>query len=249
MAAKQGSLGNLRLTIRKGFNPLINYYWKMHGYVFINEENKFSELEMPSWLYIFPESLRFNAESREVIAMGRKYAAEYDLPQFKHVLIPRTKMTYSAIVSLKDRIQSIYDICIVYSCKNKTTSNVGSLWSLLLTESNEEPTEVHIHINRIPIIKIFERDDVSERDVGNWLINLFEKKDKLLNMIYLKKYDLLSNDNLVNLSLKETLPSFLFLTFSTLTLFTCKFKPFIINKIFLSGTVFSFLTIKYFSKK
>ncbi len=246
MAAKQGSLGNLRLTIRKGFNPLINYYWKMHGYVFINEENKFNDLEMPSWLYIFPEGLRFNAESREVIAMGRKYAAEYDLPQFKHVLIPRTKMTYSAIVSLKDRIQSIYDICIVYSCKNKT-SNIGSLWSLL-TESNESP-EVHIHINRIPF-KIFDRNDVSERDVGNWLINLFEKKDKLLNnMIYLKKYDLLSNDNLVNLSLKETLPSFLFLTFSTLTLFTCKFKPFIINKIFLSGTVFSFLTIKCFSKK
>ena len=223
--------------------------------------SKFNELEMPSWIYIFPEGLRYNSESIEVLAMGRKYAAEYDLPQYKHVLIPRTKITYTAIECLKDRIQSIYDICIVYTAANRKrinslneddynhqVNNYGSLWSLM---TMNEPPEVHIHINRIPIENFYhERVGISEKNVGNWLINLFEKKDKLLNMIYVKKkFDLLSSttDNLVNLSFKETVPSFLFLTFSTLTLFTTfiRLKPF--NNIFLSGTVFSFLTIKYLS--
>ena len=112
--------------------------------------------------------------------MGRKYSAEYGLPQYEHVLIPRTKVTYAAIASLKDKIQSVYDICILYTNKsNNLLSNEceylnnTSLYSLLKLEA----PEVHVHLTRIPINTFYNvnnnnnRRELSEEDFGNSLIN------------------------------------------------------------------------------
>ena len=190
--------------------------------------------------------------------MGRKYSAEYGLPQYEHVLIPRTKVTYAAIASLKDKIQSVYDICILYTNKsNNLLSNEceylnnTSLYSLLKLEA----PEVHVHLTRIPINTFYNvnnnnnRRELSEEDVGNWLINSFEKKDKLLHSIHLKNFDALSAGCLINFSLKETLPSVLFLSVTTLALFSTKFGRKLFKNTFLYGSVFTFLSIKLFSLK
>jgi hypothetical protein len=199
-------------------------------------------------LFFFPKGFRFNSESKDVLAMSRKYAAEYDLPQFQHVLIPRTKVTYAALTCLKDKIQSIYDVCIVYTNSNRSNQTVYLNNTSLMSLLNLDSPEIHIHVNRIPIEHFIHLDNVNEEDVGNWLINAFEKKDKLLNMIHLNNYDLLSTGHLVNLSLKETLPSFLFLSLTTLTLFSTKFGRKLYCSIFLYGTVFSFLSMKFLKK-
>ena len=184
--------------------------------------------------------------------MSHKYAAEYDLPQYKHVLMPRTKVTHTAITCLKDKIQSVYDICIAYASRDESVDS-ESVWRLLCPES---PLEVHIHVNRIPIENFSangfsDNGETSEEYMGNWLINVFEKKDAMLNRIHLKNFDLLSSSGgfLINLSLKETLPSFLLLTFTTLSLFGAKYHYKLYFKVTLAATFVSFLTVNMFSYK
>lgn len=246
-------------------------------------KKKFQKLDMPSWVYIFPEGFRFNAESKEILAMSRKYAAEYDLPQLKHVLIPRSKVTYAALTCLKSRncLNAIYDICILYTNYNKSTNqieylNEPSLANLIFLES----PQVHVHINRVPIENLFlthkthvntlnhasngfvidndkttitttttqsnDYELISEEDVGNWLINLFEKKDNLLNLAYLKdnNFNLISSGHLVKLSFIDTLPSLLFLTLSTVALLSNNYGRKVYGCICICGALSSFLYIK-----
>lgn len=87
------------------------------------------------------------------------------------------------------------------------------------------PSEVHIHIRRLPVSSIPD----SEEEVGNWLTDTFHLKDKLLSEFYSTGHfpnegtesELSMTKCLVNFVVALTLTSIcIFLTFSSLSCLT-----------------------------
>lgn len=78
---------------------------------------------------------------------------------------------------MSDKLQiiiAVYDVSIAYK-NNPRPSFVDNVFGI-------DPSEVHIHVRRIPI------DDIpaSETKAASWLMNTFQIKDQLLSDFYIK---------------------------------------------------------------
>ena len=71
---------------------------------------------LPVWLVIFPEGTRFNPiVSEQVLQRSKLFAQEKGLSPFDRVLYPRSGATIAAIRALKDQLDAVYDVTIMYS--------------------------------------------------------------------------------------------------------------------------------------
>lgn len=212
----------------------------------------YSKLDLPSWIFIFPEGTRYNPENSELITLSHKYAAEHDLPQYSHVLIPRIRGTYLALNLLKDKINAIYDITIAYSNFDKDL-NENTRAPSLTDIMKYGGSEIHVHVNRLTIDtlnRIYksndENDFISEKDCAKWLIDSFSKKDNMLRMFYSNNYSLDDKKgHLARLPLRKTLPALILFTSSIIALLSTKRGRKVYFGIYLYGTLFSFLYMKF----
>ncbi|KAG5543269.1 hypothetical protein RHGRI_016119 [Rhododendron griersonianum] len=112
-------------------------------------------------------------------------------------------------ISYEKGLGSIYDITIAY--KHRCPSFVDNLCGV-------DPSEVHIHVQRIPIKEM----PLSESEAATWLINAFQHKDELLSQFVAEGHfpqqgieeELSTFKGLVNFSVVVALTGiFVFLTF------------------------------------
>ena len=70
---------------------------------------------LPVWLVIFPEGTRYNPiNSKDVIERSKQFAQQKGVTPFDYVLYPRAGATVSAIKALKDKLDAVYDVTIMY---------------------------------------------------------------------------------------------------------------------------------------
>ncbi|XP_062959598.1 1-acyl-sn-glycerol-3-phosphate acyltransferase epsilon isoform X1 [Cynocephalus volans] len=225
LAIRQNALGHVRYVLKDGLKwlPLYGCYFSQHGGIYVKRSAKFNEKEMrkklqsyvnagtPMYLVIFPEGTRYNPGQTNRLSASQAFAAQQGLTVLEHVLTPRVKATHVAFDSMKNYLDAVYDVTVVYEGKDDKGQRKESL---SMTEFLcKECPKIHIHIDRI------DKKDVPEeqQSMRRWLHERFEIKDKLLIEFYdspdperRNKFPGKSVNS--KLSLKKTLPSVLVLS-------------------------------------
>ncbi|KAI4316782.1 hypothetical protein L6164_024727 [Bauhinia variegata] len=73
---------------------------------------------------------------------SQKFAAEVGLPVLTNVLLPKTKGFYACLETLRGSLDAVYDVTI--ACKNQCPTFLDNAFGV-------DPSEVHIHVRRVPI--------------------------------------------------------------------------------------------------
>uniref|UniRef100_G1RY32 1-acylglycerol-3-phosphate O-acyltransferase 5 n=1 Tax=Nomascus leucogenys TaxID=61853 RepID=G1RY32_NOMLE len=216
LAIRQNALGHVRYVLKEGLKwlPLYGCYFAQHGGIYVKRSAKFNEKEMrnklqsyvdagtPMYLVIFPEGTRYNPEQTKVLSASQAFAAQRGLAVLKHVLTPRIKATHVAFDCMKNYLDAIYDVTVVYEGKDDGGQRRESP---TMTEFLcKECPKIHIHIDRI------DKKDVPEEQehMRRWLHERFEIKDKML----IEFYESQDPERRKRLSIKKTLPSMLILS-------------------------------------
>lgn len=221
LAMRQDAVGHVRYVLKDRLKwlPLYGYYFSQHGGIYVKRSARFNEGKMrstlqsyvnagtPMYLVIFPEGTRYNSK---VLSASQAFAAQRGLPVLKYVLTPRIKATYVAFDSMKNYLDAIYDVTVVYEGKDKGQQvETTSMTEFLCRKC----PKIHIHIERI------DKKDVPEEQesMRRWLHERFEIKDKLLIEFYEspdpeRRNKFPGKSVHSKLSLKKTLPSVLLLS-------------------------------------
>ncbi|KAG6671136.1 hypothetical protein I3843_Q013400 [Carya illinoinensis] len=185
LALRKGCLGHMKYILKSSLMKLPVLGWGFHILEFIAVERKweidesvlcnmlstFKNPQDPLWLVLFPEGTNFTEEKCK---KSRKFAAEAKLPMMFNVLLPKTKGFCFCLEALRGSLNAVYDVSIAY--KHQCPSFMDNVFGV-------DPSEVHIHVLRIPI------DEIPACDTGAaaWLTNRFQLKDQLLS--YLQQKD------------------------------------------------------------
>lgn len=182
LALRKGCQGYIKYILKSSLMKLPVFGWGFHILEFISVERKwevdestmrqmlstFKDPQDALWLALFPEGTDYTEQK---CIRSQKYAAETGLPILKNVLLPKTKGFFACLEELRDCLDAVYDVTISY--KHRCPSFLDNVFG-------SDPSEVHIHVRRIPV------DDIptSEDEVSNWLMDTFCLKDQLLSNFY-----------------------------------------------------------------
>ncbi|KAK6946204.1 Phospholipid/glycerol acyltransferase, partial [Dillenia turbinata] len=184
LGLRKGRLGYIKYILKSLLMKVPIYGWAFHLLEFISVERKwdvdqshlhqmlstFKDPRDPLWLVLFPEGYIYKEQN---CLRSQKYAAENGLPILTHVLLPKTKGYCACLEELTGSLDAVYDVTIGY--KHHCPSLLDNLFGVV-------PSEVHIHVHRIPFNDIA----TSEDDASAWLIHAFQLKDQLLSDFYLR---------------------------------------------------------------
>ncbi|KAL6213539.1 hypothetical protein ACLB2K_012986 [Fragaria x ananassa] len=179
LALRKGHQGFIKYILKSSLMKLPVFGWSFHILEFISVERKW-EVDEPNmrrmlstlndpqdslWLALFPEGTDFTEQK---CLRNQKYAAEHGLPVLKHVLLPKTKGFCACLEESRGSLDAVYDVTIGYRPSSPTFFD---------NASGVNPSEVHMHVRRIPLDTI----PTSEDEVTTWLMNTFHFKDQLLS--------------------------------------------------------------------
>ncbi|XP_073124369.1 probable 1-acyl-sn-glycerol-3-phosphate acyltransferase 5 [Henckelia pumila] len=184
LALRKGCQGYIKYILKSSLMKLPVFGWVFYIMEFIPVERKWdvdastvhqmlSKFKDPRdllWLAVFPEGTDFTEQK---CLRSQKYASENGLPILKNVLLPKTKGFYACLENLRESLDAVYDITIGY--RHRCPSFFDNIFGV-------DPSEVHIHVNRVSLGKI----PTSEIEVSSWLTNTFSLKDKMLSDFYRK---------------------------------------------------------------
>ncbi|KAG7020532.1 putative 1-acyl-sn-glycerol-3-phosphate acyltransferase 4, partial [Cucurbita argyrosperma subsp. argyrosperma] len=179
IALRKGSLGCIKYILKSSLMKLPLFGWGFHVLEFIPVERKwdidervmrrklstFRNPQDPLWLAVFPEGTDFTEAKCK---KSRAYAAEVGLPVLKNVLLPKTRGFCVCLQTLRGSLNAVYDMTIAY--KHQCPTFLDNVFGL-------GPSEVHIHVRRIPVDEIV----ASDEGATAWLTDKFKLKDHLLS--------------------------------------------------------------------
>lgn len=181
LARAKGRLGDLKWFVKHPVKYVPGVGWGMAflDCIFVKRnwaadrssiEATFSRLirdRVPLWLVSFPEGTRITPSK---LARSRDYAAQHELYQPNHVLVPRTKGFVATVQGLRGHVDAVYDLTIGYQ------EGVPTLWQYIRGFA----TCAHFHVRRFPIDEL----PGSDEELTDWLHHCFEHKDQLLDHFY-----------------------------------------------------------------
>ncbi|KAH6780013.1 lysophosphatidyl acyltransferase 5 [Perilla frutescens var. hirtella] len=182
LAFRKGREGAIKYILKSSLMKLPVFGWVFHVMEFIPVERRweadesmmckmllsFRDPQDPLWLAVFPEGTDFTEQK---CIRSQKYASENGLPMMKNVLLPKTKGFYACLEKLKDSLDAVYDVTIGY--RHNCPSFLDNAYGI-------DPSEVHIHIQRISLSDI----PSSEDEISSWLMSRFSLKDQMLSDFY-----------------------------------------------------------------
>ena len=190
LAARLGTLGSLKAVVKDTlfYVPFFGMSMWLYDFFFLRRDwgkdrksirERMKHLQssgLPMQILIFPEGTR---KTPAKVAESRSYAAQTaNLPELRHVLIPRTKGFVELVSGLRDSgtASHVYDVTVAYSGWSK--SEMGNLdgpraWSIFFPSG---PVAMHVHTKRYALSDL----PSGREELANWCITSFQKKDKLL---------------------------------------------------------------------
>ncbi len=181
---RKGRLGDLKWFVKDVIKYVPGVGW---GMLFINclfikrdwtadrdyIESVFAKIvdnRIPSWIVSFVEGTRLRPKK---LALSQQHARERGLVPTHHVMIPRTKGFVATTQALRNHVTAVYDLTIGY------LDGPPTLWQWV----QGLVPEVHLHTRRFPI----ETLPTEEKALSDWLLQLFQEKDRLLENFYQNK--------------------------------------------------------------
>ncbi|XP_021896677.1 probable 1-acyl-sn-glycerol-3-phosphate acyltransferase 5 isoform X3 [Carica papaya] len=172
LALRKECLGYIKYVLKSSLMKLPIFGWGFYILEFISVERKwefdepnlrqmlstFKDPRDPLWLALFPEGTDF---TNQKCIRSKKYAAERGLPILNNVLLPKTKGFHACLEELRGSLDAVYDVTIGY--KNRCPSLLDNVFGV-------DPSEVHIHIERIKPGDI----PTVEEEVAEWLMGRFQ---------------------------------------------------------------------------
>ena len=71
---------------------------------------------LPVWLVVFPEGTRYNPiNNQDIIQRSRLFAQQKGVQPFDYLLYPRSGATIAAIKALKQQLNAVYDVTVMYN--------------------------------------------------------------------------------------------------------------------------------------
>lgn len=125
--------------------------------------HKIRKERIPIWLVAFVEGTR---RTEKKLKASQEYALLKKMTPLKHLLTPRRKGFVATIAGLRSHLHAIYDVTLVYEKTHPTLLDpvLGRLGT------------VTIYLRRYDISTL----PHSDRDLGNWLTQLFVEKDEII---------------------------------------------------------------------
>lgn len=179
LALRKESLGHIKYILKSSLMKLPIFGWGFHILEFISVERKweideptmrktlstFTNPQDPLWLAVFPEGTDYTEQK---CRRSQKFATENGFPVLNNVLLPKTKGFCVCLEILRGSLNAVYDVSIAY--KHQCPFFLDNVFGL-------GPSEVHIHVRRIPVEEI----PSSENEAAAWLMEAFKLKDQLLS--------------------------------------------------------------------
>ncbi|KAJ6940065.1 1-acyl-sn-glycerol-3-phosphate acyltransferase 4 isoform X1 [Populus alba x Populus x berolinensis] len=179
LALRKGCLGYIKYILKSSLMKLPVFGWGFHILEFISVERNwevdepimrqmlstFKDPQDPLWLALFPEGTDF---SEQKCQRSQKFANEVGLPVLKNVLLPKTRGFCVCLEVLRGSLDAVYDVSIAY--KHQLPTFLDNVFGT-------DPSEVHIHVRRIPAREI----PASDSEAATWLMDRFQLKDRLLS--------------------------------------------------------------------
>ncbi|KJE92685.1 1-acylglycerol-3-phosphate O-acyltransferase [Capsaspora owczarzaki ATCC 30864] len=190
IALRHGALGRIRYMMKRSLRllPLYGWYFAMHSCVFVRKNwnhdqrgllvvlDRFRSRNMPIWLVVFPEGTRFEPTQKPAILERSKlYCAERGWPQFEQVLPPRINGFRGCVNGLRNHIDAVYDVTVMYSTSNDLASGrtVRDRTPSMLDLLARRYKRIDIHIRRHPV----EALPMSDEGIEQWLVDRFQEKN------------------------------------------------------------------------
>ncbi|CAG0888926.1 unnamed protein product [Darwinula stevensoni] len=175
---------NAKVYVKKmlKYVPIMGWAWVFAEIVFLERKweqdhltiasqlDIIAEYPDPIWLLLFCEGTRFTPEKH---AASMEVARRKGLPEFKHVLLPRTKGFLFSVEQLRGKLPAIYSCTMAF---NRTEGAEPTVMSVL----NGKHVVCEVYFERIPLEEVPE----DEKQASKWLFDLYAKKDKLLDSYY-----------------------------------------------------------------
>lgn len=179
LALRKGCLGHIKYVLKRSLMNLPIFAWGFHIFEFIPVDRKweadepvlremlstFKDPRDPLWLALFPEGTDFTEEKCK---KSQDFASQAGLPVMSNVLLPKAKGFCLCLEALRHTLDAVYDLTISY--KHQCPYFLDNVFGV-------DPSEVHVHVRRIPVKEIPESEDAATA----WLMDSFELKDKLLS--------------------------------------------------------------------
>jgi 1-acyl-sn-glycerol-3-phosphate acyltransferase len=128
-------------------------------------ERHFPNFGKTSWLVVFPEGTRITPKQ---LSQSQAFMEAKNMGvRLEHLICPRFKGTQMILREGRQNFAAVYDVTIGYKPLPKHNN-----WRM--------PSEVHVHLERIPIELLPEDDD----EVAKWLLGRWAIKDELLAHFY-----------------------------------------------------------------
>ncbi|XP_072989104.1 probable 1-acyl-sn-glycerol-3-phosphate acyltransferase 4 [Typha latifolia] len=179
LALRKGRAGYIKYILKRSLMKLPIFGWAFQIFEFIPVERKwevdeailrsklstFKDPKDPLWLVVFPEGTDY---TKQKCVKSQEYAAEKGLPILENVLLPKSRGFNACLEELRNSLDAVYDVTIAY--KHRCPVFIDNVFGV-------DPSEVHIHIQRILVHEI----PTSEDEAAGWLIERFRLKDQLLS--------------------------------------------------------------------
>ncbi|EFJ37844.1 hypothetical protein SELMODRAFT_437414 [Selaginella moellendorffii] len=186
LALRKGRIGHVKYVVKNSVRDLPVFGWALYVMEFLLIERKwevdeplmerylssFKDARDPLWLILFPEGTDYTEQKK---LAGQELAEKKGLRKLNHVLMPKTKGFQSCMKNLGSSLDAVYDLTIGY--KNRCPLFIDNLFGI-------DPSEVHIHIRRIPVEQI----PSDGNGCSSWLYKAYERKDELLSSFIKKGY-------------------------------------------------------------
>ncbi|UJR34931.1 hypothetical protein I4U23_027707 [Adineta vaga] len=196
LAIHQGSLGHIRYVLKNDLKyiPFYGFYFQQHGCIYVhrNDKGDLNRLEkgmkqvihngLPIWLVIFPEGTRYNPiNNQNAIQKSKIFAEEKGNSPLEYVLYPRSGATIAAIKTLKEHLDAVYDITLMYNQTYDEQKQIRLAAPSMSEYLQGQTNELHIDIRRIEMKQI---PNETNEEISQWLYQRFQLKDQLLKRFY-----------------------------------------------------------------
>ncbi|CAL8102469.1 unnamed protein product [Calicophoron daubneyi] len=188
LVARQGGLGRTRFVLHKmlKYIPIFGFYLAQDSCLYVDRSNfkpndaiatleHIKSMQSDVWMAIYPEGTRYNPEHKDVIKKSDCFAEQNSIVPFKHHLTPRIRGFQLLFDHLRDYVDTIYDVCVVYADENGRPLDHRTR-APQLTNWFDHRYCVHVHITRIPIESLPTESD----KVQSWLYSRFRIKDEFV---------------------------------------------------------------------
>jgi lysocardiolipin and lysophospholipid acyltransferase len=177
---RKKSLGNVKICLKDAFRvipglgwsidnldyPFMTRKWEFDEHLLRHSLTSFIEDQYRLWFVIFPEGTDFSEAKQK---RSWELAEQNGWPKYKHLLAPRTKGFTVTVQTLRKHVTHLYDLTIGYPNNEKPT--------FFTALAGRCPSVINIHIRRIPITDLPQKDE----ELKKWVFDKFKEKDELID--------------------------------------------------------------------